>query len=380
MITFGKEVFPSSIEKGVAFPFGDADDTAIIFEGRNRLMPTENALALPPRTQRLILALAAIVLLAFALQTARAFRVIDPMSRQEDVYFSYLEGKRIVEGVNPYSRIHAGDMRINDKYATYFPGFYLLSALSQTAGARDPETWFALWRPVFVFFFLSIGGLVFWEGYRRRGAAFALFGTALWFFNRWTLYVIMVGHIDFPPLFFFLLSLAIFDKRPRTALVLFGVSLALKQIAIFAAPLYLIWAWQTASENKRFRSIGMAAIYIAIVPLACAIPFLLWDASGFVKSVLFSATRTADVHSAALSIDQVWGWKGLVGRAPLLFILLMLYVATAQRKIGRYVGAMCVMLAFNLMNPVFFEQYFCWAMPLVPLAFCDKSIPILKNP
>ena len=43
--------------------------------------------------------------------------------KNEDVYYIYLEGKRIIDGENPYERILEGDMRINKKYPTYFPLF-----------------------------------------------------------------------------------------------------------------------------------------------------------------------------------------------------------------------------------------------------------------
>ena len=38
--------------------------------------------------------------------------------RTDDIYFVYLEGTRLVDGENPYARVLAGDMRVNDKYAT----------------------------------------------------------------------------------------------------------------------------------------------------------------------------------------------------------------------------------------------------------------------
>ena len=41
----------------------------------------------------------------------------------EDIYYTWLEGKRLLAGENPYARVLAGNMRENDKYATYFPLF-----------------------------------------------------------------------------------------------------------------------------------------------------------------------------------------------------------------------------------------------------------------
>src|SRR5687768_7823003 len=52
----------------------------------------------------------------------------------EDIYYIWLEGKRIINGENPYGRVLTGNMRNNDKYATLFPIAYLLSALIQKIG------------------------------------------------------------------------------------------------------------------------------------------------------------------------------------------------------------------------------------------------------
>ena len=57
-------------------------------------------------------------------------------STEYDVYYSWVEGARLLEGENPYATILEGDMLENQKYATYFPLFYLLSAVSQLIGLR----------------------------------------------------------------------------------------------------------------------------------------------------------------------------------------------------------------------------------------------------
>ena len=68
----------------------------------------------------------------------------NPSDNRPDIFYSYVEGRRLVEGENPYARILLGDMRTNDKYATYFPLFYLFSGGAQLAGAgrcQYPVTW-----------------------------------------------------------------------------------------------------------------------------------------------------------------------------------------------------------------------------------------------
>ncbi|MDF5733310.1 MAG: hypothetical protein PUP92_36330, partial [Rhizonema sp. PD38] len=58
----------------------------------------------------------------------------DQLGKEEDIYYLWIEGKRILSGENPYARILLSNMRDNQKYATYFPLFYIMSYLTQLLG------------------------------------------------------------------------------------------------------------------------------------------------------------------------------------------------------------------------------------------------------
>ena len=60
------------------------------------------------------------------------------IEKKEDIYYTFVEGNRLINGVNPYERVLFGDMRHNDKYATYFPLFYVLS------GCSEMQYWYLL--------------------------------------------------------------------------------------------------------------------------------------------------------------------------------------------------------------------------------------------
>jgi hypothetical protein len=98
------------------------------------------------------------------------------------------------------------------------------------------------------------------------------------------------------------LSLGLFEKYRRTSLLLFGFSLAIKQIAIFLMPLYLIWEYQ---QSRSWQKVFVAGLWMAVIPLLASIPFLIWNAEGFIKSIVFSATRIALDHFGAESIDVI---------------------------------------------------------------------------
>ena len=187
-------------------------------------------------------------------------------TKGEDVYYVWMEGSRLLNGEDPYARILAGNMRENDKYATYFPGFYGLSALTQAAGLRDYEAWIAFWRVIFLAFDLAIGAALYLLIYPRGRLLAASFAAAFWLFSRWTLHVTEIAHLDFIPIFLMIASLGLFRKHRWSALLLFSLSLGVKQIAIFLVPLFLIWTWQSARQDKLKQTL-LAGLVIASVPI-----------------------------------------------------------------------------------------------------------------
>ena len=68
--------------------------------------------------------------------------------------------------------------------------------------------------------------------------------VSFWYFNRWVLTASQIAALDFIPIFLVVVSLGVFERHRKTSLLLFSLSLAIKQIAIFIAPLYLIWEYQ----------------------------------------------------------------------------------------------------------------------------------------
>lgn len=98
----------------------------------------------------------------------RLFKLWEYDTNQEDIYYIWLEGKRILTGENPYARILAGNMRENQKYATYFSLFYYFSALTQLRRFREYESWISLWRAIFLIFNLRIANLLSCSTFKLR--------------------------------------------------------------------------------------------------------------------------------------------------------------------------------------------------------------------
>ncbi len=285
---------------------------------------------------------------------------------REDVYFVFVEGGRLLQGVNPYERVLSGDMRTNEKYATYLPLSYLLSGGVQLAGLRSFPAWLTFWRVASLGCVLGIGYLIFRICTAADQHLLGIFGALFWLLNRWTLHVTVVGHIDFLPLLLLLLSLSLLQRRFALACVLFGLSLAIKQMAIFALPLYLIQAWQMGRPNPRKHLLTTFALIVA-VPVLVSIPFLIWNAEGYIKSILFSATRNPVGHFGAPSLDALFGYSGIAAKIPVLLLLGLTYALAARRRVPPYASLLLVMTVFCFFNSVFFRQYTVWILPFIPL-------------
>lgn len=287
-----------------------------------------------------------------------------------DVYYSWIEGKRLVEGNNPYSRIHTGNMQENKKYATYFPAFYELSAFSQAIGLDDLDSWTSFWRTVFIVFHLAITLLIYYVYGKHGHEALGLFFALLWQFYRWPLYDLFVANFEALPIFFLLLSLLYLDKKPRLSLISYSASLALKQIGIFLFPLYLIWILKK-SKGDYLKNLLLASSLIASVPLISSLPFIIWDFSGFVKSILFSVTRTASSHLAAPSVDMLFGLEGIWTRLPMLLFFGTFYYLASRYDLGKFTAGLIIFTIFIGYNPVLFQQYLSWMTVFVPFIIYD---------
>jgi hypothetical protein len=255
-------------------------------------------------------------------------------------------------------------MQENQKYATYFPLFYEASVLVQSAGFRGYQAWIDFFRYIFLACNLAAGIALFGLTFSKRAWAFSLLAMLFWYFNRWTIAASRSVALDFIPILLMVLSLGLYERHRKTSLLLFSFSLAFKQIAIFLAPLYLIWEFQ---QSRSIKNTIVAGLWIVSIPLLSSIPFLFWNAEGFVKSVAFSATRNAATQFGADSIDVVMNFSALPARMPMLALLFGTYFAAAQKAIGRYGSAMLVMAVFIGFNPVLFVHYLAWLMPLLLL-------------
>lgn len=304
----------------------------------------------------------------------------------QDIYYIWLEGKRIVAGENPYARVLASDMRANDKYATYFPLAYLFSALAQKLGLPEFLDWLYLWRPLSFSFHMGIVALALHYFYRRGLWLFGFVAAATLLLGRWSIYIARVHHLEFAAIFFLLLSLILLSERPRLALLAFSISLGIKQIAIFLLPVYLIYLWNKGDHANRLREVGQGCLIILSVPVLTSLPFLIWNAEGFSKSILFSATRSGSLHvDGAPSLDVIFAQRltwvvGLKAKLPMLLLMGLIYLSFLKERVTIFATSALVMMVFLYFNSVLFLQYFLWPLSLTLLALVELVPPLPVQP
>ena len=297
---------------------------------------------------------------------------ISEIMEKEDIHYIFLDGSRLVDGVNPYERVLSGDMRRNRKYTTYLPLFYLLSSGTQLLGLKTFPEWLAFWRVIFLVCNIGVSYLILKICISKGQVLLGIFGIIFWMFNRWTLHVTAISHIDFIPLFILMISLTILPRRFYLACLLFGLSLAIKQIAIFALPVYLIWSLRTNRQNKLKHTL-VTLVLITAIPLLVSAPFLIWNSEGYLKSILFSATRFPDGHFGAPSFDALAGFYGLPAKIPMLILLVLSYTLVLIYRVPLHTSHFLIMTVFICFNSVLFRQYIIWCLPFIPLAIGEIS-------
>jgi hypothetical protein len=317
------------------------------------------------RTRRAAAACLALIVLAAA--WTHYFVVPQENRAGNDIYFDFQEAQRIVAGENPYERILSGDMRTNQKYATYFPLFYLLSAGVIMLGFQEFGQWLALWRVLFLLLNAGAGAILFYLLWPNRGLLLAVFGVLFWFFSRWNLRITTSANIGYPAVFFLLLSFWLLPRHRIWSFLVLGLSLGFKQVDSILIPLFLIAVWQSEKQHRIRALLGVSAALASTLVVTSAV-FLVASPEAFLKSMVFEAVRDPASHIDAASIGVLLGWSSAASRLPFFALIALVYALFWRRKIGLYTAGLLALASFINFNPVLFLQYFVWLTPFFPLA------------
>ena len=101
------------------------------------------------------------------------------------------------------------------------------------------------------------------------------------------------------------------------------------------------------------------------------LPFLVWDAEGFFRSVFISVTRNPSVLGNIFSLDAYLGFVGFMAKLPMILLFFLVYFASARYNLGVYFSSFLIVIIFAGFNSVYFPSNFIWVIPFIPLSLLE---------
>lgn len=299
--------------------------------------------------------------------------------KNEDIYYEYETAKQIQKGKNPYLRILEGDMLENDKYSTQLPHYYNFLSFVRNHSNKNFSGFIESFR--FILFLAQVtGGIFIFLIFRRQNAPFlSICGSIFYVFNVWTLNSIIFLKQDVLAIGLLLISLYFMrnEKYKTLSYLFYGLSLGIKYIGIFILPIYAVPSIARNLPIKKFVFNITLLLFVLIIP---SIPYIVDDFNSFMRSIIFSATRSPS------DSEIIYGYSGLfvassesysdsailpkmVPRVPLFISIIFAFLLLIIKKISRETYVFLSLLAFAIFNSVIFPQYITWITPfaLFPL-------------
>lgn len=300
-----------------------------------------------------------VALLVLALAVKVGFNANKSISERtfegRDIHAIWQEGDRICKGQNPYERILADKDGSIHKPPIYFPGFYLLiCAHDKIMGVTEFRQFKNSWGKINIALYL-LCGLVLLGSSLKTSPFMGLLAMSLWYFNRWSFHSLHSLQSNFIAILPLLLALSLVPKNFKIAQLLFSLSLALKQLAIFALP---IWILQGLSQSERRSANSLLKVFLfpILVVAIVSLPFLIWSPAGFFKSITYSAARP-ELGESLLG-PYIGSYRVLAEIA----LLGLVYWASFKKLISVGLATCLSMFVFISLNSVIFDQYYIWVI------------------
>lgn len=282
-----------------------------------------------------------------------------------DIAMYLHRGQQIAAGTNPYACVLEKGACIG--YPAHTPGMYLIASGFVFFGVHDLASWAAAWRPFAIATWLIIGIVLLAHITRRGQIALAVAALGFWLFNRWSLDVLRIAHTDFLGVLFLLLAVLFVEKRQKTAALMFGISLAIKQVAILVLPLFLMYLWRNNSQS--FKKLAMLAGLVILVPLLTLAPFLIDNAPATITGLLNPLARPAQqVHGFASSFAQFVDITNISKVFLMTYLIGIIYIAAYKKSISLVGGMLMIFAIMISFTDVLYNQYIVWLLPFIPLA------------
>lgn len=301
--------------------------------------------------------------------------------KKEDIYYEYEAAKQVQKGENPYLRILSSDMLENDKYATQLPHYYILLAQIRNRSDGNFSGFIENFRLV-LFVSQVIGGAFIYLIFRQQNKKLiGLCGAVFYVFNVWTLNSIIYLKQDVLAIsllvaaYYFLNTV----KYKPISYVLYGLSLGIKYIGIFAFPLFLI---PFLDKKMSLKKLVISLLFLVLVVVIPATPYLLEDFNSFSRSILFSLTRSPSdseiiygysglLVESSESYSETGIFDKLAPRIPLFVSMFLTVGLLMLRKIKTGMYVFLSLFVFSIFNPVIFPQYITWIPPFALFPLLD---------
>ncbi len=299
----------------------------------------------------------------------------------EDIFYAWKEGTFIADGINPYARILLGNFRENQKYPTYLPLVYILSALLQKIGITEFSDFLSFWRPICFISHASIGLSIFYVFWEKGYSSLGLVATTIIFLGRWSNYIIKVQHLEFLAISCLTIGLLLIKKNRFYSGLLIGISLCTKHLAVLIIPIVIMSILPEKScedENNLFKSL-VNFLYGLLTPVAVmSLPFLFNNPSGFLFTLAFPVSRLASDHGIGTGLSSpILGTDGI--KVILYMIILFIYYIQLKSRIRLYSISFLILTVFTQFNSIVFTQYYFWLVCFGLLALSEmlerRSLP-----
>jgi len=338
-------------------------------------------------------------ILIFALLFFLAYRVYDINKKEigprRDIAVEFATGIELKDGINPYTKVKefGYDLLRNRKYNEKLPTYYFfLLGIAATAN-YDFDTYINIFRWVTYLSAFAAAYFTFLTFKKQSHLLLGYTAAAFLLFNRWTLLNLRDVKSDMIAIAFLIASMYFLSKKPKLAYLLYGLSLGIKHVGIFAFPIYLM---PLINREIKFKKFVEYFSYTLVPTLLPSLVFLIQDAKSFILSVMFSVTRapSSTNSSVPFGYDQILVKFNPTGigfltpffymlpRLPLiLFATLFFYLYVTKKLKGSFFVFGCF-LFFATFNPVVLDQYFTWVAAFMMYSVVDylpsnkKTLPI----
>lgn len=298
-----------------------------------------------------------------------------------DIHYEYLAAENISQGINPYNKVLEGNLVWNKKYATLFPlYYYFLLSIAWFSKFQFIDFYHNLGKVLYLFQFIAF--LFTYLQFRKNDKkVLGFLAGAFLVLNRWSIANVSSSKQDFIAIAGLMASFYFLNRKVRLAYLLYGLSLGIKHLGIFFAPIYLL---PLITKERKLKDFIVDVSMIAIPIIIPSIPFIIDNAKSFFLSIAFSFTRAPESDNGILygyqrlltlynteNYANLSTFTLLLPRLPLVLFSILNVFMLFTKRIGKFSYVLFAIIIFISFNPVYFDQYLLWLTPFVLYSIVD---------